>query len=223
MASADRIPKRLFEGERLWVEASFLHPDSIKSRDCREGEVVVSVDGNFRWMHRDALARLGVALLCVLLSGCQFVIYQHNDHRQTPATPPQTNGTGPSRSANVFPGMFGLSPGLNSLADAWSVSGNGRVWAGHSAGGQRIADLLPKASLATAPDTVVLVEPWPLRLDLSNAPASVKRIVVVSARPCEVVPPPGVAVEYRRRPLAMAPIDLTFGHLVACGWVEAMP
>lgn len=143
----------------------------------------------------------GVALLCLLLTGCQFIAYQHNDYRNYSETPKS------SPPPTVFPGMFGLSPGISDLA---RLAGPGVVVA-HSAGGARAVRFADGKPL-------ILIDPWPPNLEV---PPGVPVCYVVTGRPGRVVVQPGTKLVELTHACGLCPWAWTVGHVYACRWPES--
>lgn len=171
----------------------------------------------------------GLALLCLLplLGGCQFIAYQHFDYRvqhdragmgcvcpsdgrsiceeQRPDDNPSVG--------NTFPGMFGLSPGIEDLARLAGPD----CWVAHSAGAARaIRELLDGAD---PPRVLILIDPWPLRLEIPDGP---ELVIVVCGRPSVVTVAPGTRAVSKLRAAGACPWAWTIGHLYACRWPESV-
>lgn len=172
----------------------------------------------------------GVWLLCLLLTGCQFIAYQHNDYRREdksdadPATVrrvpellrgllrPRPTKAQPEVEAPTFPGLLGISPGLGDLA---RIAGPD-CWVAHSAGAARAVSLICPGR---CPRVLLLIDPWPLQLEVPDGP---ELVIVVCGRPSVVTVGPGTRAVSKLRAAGSCPWAWTVGHLYACRWVESV-
>lgn len=175
-----------------------------------------------------------VAVLCLLFAGgcSQFVLYQHNDHRthaptaeSTPeysrkhsdgifqSSPRAQSDRRGGRPARWFAGALAISPGLRHLAE---LAGDD-CWVAHSAGAARaIQELLDGAD---PPRVLILIDPWPLRLEIPDGP---ELVIVVCGRPSVVTVAPGTRAVSKLRAAGSCPWAWTIGHLYACRWPESV-
>lgn len=218
--SADRIPQ--FGGALLWREPE---ADDIAEAERMAEKLVPRLRQAPRMSPPAGVATLGLMLCLLLCGGCQVVAYQHNDYRtegdgktnhSVRGMPDWMRRVVPDRpmvhSGQTFPGMFGLSPGIEDLA---SLAGPD-CWVAHSAGAARAVSLIRGGR---SPRTLLLIDPWPPNIEVPDGP---ELVVVVTGRPGRVTVGPGTRAVSKLRASGNCPWAWTVGHIYACRWEESV-